>query len=393
MALPPAETVARPDLVYVRTIPTQRRPRPVASRSGMLGQAHARVSALRAHLAAHPLSFVVTLGFAIGIVLLLPDLLRFFIVDAVWRAPDGAPCRAPGAGACWAFVAHKLPYFIYGAYPLDQRWRPDVVFALGTGLIFWQLWPLALGRRLAMRLFFLAYPIVALILLGGLPALGLSHVPSDLWGGILVTLIMALAGIVISLPLGIGLALARRSRLPLLRSASVVYIEVLRGVPMITVLFMANTMLPLFLPETLVPDRLLRALVGVALFASAYMAEVVRGGLQALPKGQSEAAQALGLRYVAMQRLVILPQALRLVIPGIVNTFIGLFKDTTLVATVGLFDFLRTVDSARLDPNWAAPTLTTTVYLFAAMFYFICCFAMSRYSLFLEARLASGRSV
>jgi general L-amino acid transport system permease protein len=164
-------------------------------------------------------------------------------------------------------------------------------------------------------------------------------------------------------------------------------------VPIIAVLFMANRMLPLFVPEALTPDLLLRPLIGVALFASAYMAEVVRGGLQAMPKGQYEAAFALGLRFWQIQRLVILPQALRLVIPGVVNTFIALFKDTTLVATVGIFDFLRTVDTARLDPNWAGPTITATGYIFAAVFYFVFCFGMSRYSLFIERRLAAGRRV
>jgi general L-amino acid transport system permease protein len=187
--------------------------------------------------------------------------------------------------------------------------------------------------------------------------------------------------------LGIFLALARRSNLPVLRIASIAFIEFMRGVPLIAVLFMAATMLPLFVPAWLTPDRLLPPLIGVALFASAYMAEVVRGGLQALPKGQGEAAQALGLRFWARQRLVVLPQALRLVIPAIANTVIGLFKDTTLVATVGIFDFLRTVDSAQLDPRWAGPTITTTAYSFAAIFYFICCFGISRYSYHLENRL------
>jgi general L-amino acid transport system permease protein len=381
------------NVAYVRVEPTWRRPPPAARPSTMSSRVHAALSALRIYLIAHPISFLVTLGIAGGILLLLPDLLRFLVFDAIWHAPDGTLCRATGAGACWAFVADKLPYFIYGSYPLDQRWRVDIVFAIGACLIFWQLAPSAPGRRQAVRLFFLAYPIIALILLAGLPTFGLTRVPSDLWGGILVTLIVALTGIVISLPLGVLLALARRSQMPLLRITSIVYIEVLRGVPMITVLFMANTMLPLFLPESAVPNRLLRALVGVALFASAYMAEVVRGGLQVLPKGQGEAAQALGLRYWAMQRLVILPQALRLVIPGIVNTFIGLFKDTTLVATVGLFDFLRTVDSARLDPAWGGPTITPTAYVFAAIFYFICCFAMARYSLLLERRLSAGQGI
>ena len=323
--------------------------------------------------------------------LFLPPLLRFLIFDAVWAAPDGEACRAPGAGACWAFIARKLPYFTYGSYPIPERWRVDVVMALGAVLIFWLLRLGAARRGIAAILFFGVYPIVSFALLSGAPALALPRVDSDLWGGILVSLLVAIVGIVVSLPLGVLLALGRRSSLPALRVASTGFIEIVRGVPMITVLFMANTMLPLFLPENLAPDRLARPLIGVALFASAYMAEVVRGGLQAIPRGQFEGAAALGLGYWSSLRLVILPQALRHVIPGIVNTFIGLFKDTTLVAIVGIFDFLRTVDAARLDPVWAGPTISTTGYVFAALFYFVFCFGMSRYSLYVERRLSRGR--
>ena len=187
------------------------------------------------------------------------------------------------------------------------------------------------------------------------------------------------------------LALGRRSRLPIIRAACTVFIEVVRGVPFITVLFMANFMLPLFVPDWLSPDRLLRPLIGTALFAAAYMAEVVRGGLQAMPKGQAEGASALGLGYWQGMRLIILPQALTTVIPGIVSTFIGLFKDTTLVSVVGMFDFLRTVEAARLDTTWAGPTISTTSYAFAAIVYWVFCFGMSRYSQYTERRLHAGR--
>jgi general L-amino acid transport system permease protein len=341
-------------------------------------------------LFATPTSSILTIGCVAIVVFALPALLRFFVFDAVWNAADGAACRAPGAGACWAFIAHKLPYFAYGSYPAHERWRVDLVFGIGAILVAWLLNRNAPGRRFGGALFLL-YPPLALILLAGAPALGLSYVSSDLWGGILVTFVVAGFGILVSLPLGILLALGRRSHLPAVRLVSIAFIEFMRGVPMIAVLFMATTMLPLFLPERLSPDRLVPPLIGVALFASAYMAEVVRGGLQALPKAQSEAAEALGLRFWAIQRLVILPQALRLVIPAITNTFIGLFKDTTLVATVGIFEFLQTVNSALLDPNWAGPTITTTAYSFAAIFYFLCCFGMSRYSSGLERRLAVRR--
>ncbi len=320
------------------------------------------------------------------------DLIRYTIVDAVWSAPDGAACRAPGAGACWAYVARKLPYFVYGSYPVEERWRVDITLLIGAVLIAWLLWPASLRKGLGAILFFVVYPVLAFILLYGTPALGLPEVPTHLWGGIFVSLLVALVGMVFSLPGGVLLALGRRSRLPAVRLFCIGFIEFVRGVPLITVLFMANTMLPLFVPEQFSPDRLVRPLIGVALFASAYMAEVVRGGLNAIPRGQFEAAQALGLRYPQMMRLIVLPQALTIVIPGIVNTFIGLFKDTTLVAIVGIFDFLRTVDTARLDPEWAGPTISTTGYLFAAMFYFVFCFGMSRYSLAMERRLAAGRN-
>jgi general L-amino acid transport system permease protein len=211
-----------------------------------------------------------------------------------------------------------------------------------------------------------------------------------LWGGALVTIVVATVGIVASLPVGILLALGRRSRMPAVKLFSVIYIEFVRGVPLITVLFMASVMLPLFVPQQLEPDKLVRALIGVAMFASAYMAEVVRGGLAAVPRGQYEAARALALTYWRMMGLVILPQALRITLPNIVNTFIGLFKDTTLVFVVGIFDFLRTIEAARGDPKWATPVTATTGYAFAAMFYFVCCYGMSRYARGVEARLSRG---
>jgi general L-amino acid transport system permease protein len=230
------------------------------------------------------------------------------------------------------------------------------------------------------------------VLLHGAAPIGLVVVPTALWGGMLVTVIVATVGIVFSLPLGILLALGRRSDLPVVRLLSVIFIEFVRGVPLITVLFMASVMLPLFVPDRLAPDKLVRALVGVAMFASAYMAEVVRGGLAAVPRGQYEAARALGFTYWRMTGLVILPQALRVTLPNIVNTFIGLFKDTTLVFVVGIFDFLRTIEAARADPHWGAPTTPITGYAFAALFYFVCCYGMSRYARSVEARLArAGR--
>jgi general L-amino acid transport system permease protein len=215
-------------------------------------------------------------------------------------------------------------------------------------------------------------------------------VPTGRWGGFLVTVVVSLVGIVAALPLGILLALGRRSELPVLRLLCTGFIEFWRGVPLITVLFMANVMLPLFLPGDLTVDRLVRPLVGIALFASAYMAEVVRGGLQAVPRGQEEAAAALGLTRPQVLAFVVLPQALKVVVPGIVNTLIGLFKDTTLVSIVGISDFIRALEAARADPRWSAPSVPVTAYAFAALVYFAVCFAMARYAGFIERRLAAG---
>jgi general L-amino acid transport system permease protein len=233
-------------------------------------------------------------------------------------------------------------------------------------------------------------PIVSFVLLKGWPLIGLREVDTALWGGALVTIVVATVGIVVSLPVGILLALGRRSRMPAVKLFSVIYIEFVRGVPLITVLFMASVMLPLFVSEAWSPDKLLRALVGIAMFASAYMAEVVRAGLQAIPKGQYEGAMAVGLNYRQMMRHIILPQALKITIPNIVNTYIGLFKDTTLVSIVGMFDLLRTIESARIDPKWATPVTSATGYAVAAVFYFVFCYGMSRYARYTEARLAKG---
>ena len=234
-----------------------------------------------------------------------------------------------------------------------------------------------------------AFPVLAFILLSG-DMFGLEHVETAKWGGLMVTLVIAVTGIVASLPLGILLALGRRSNMPVIRIFSVGFIEFWRGIPLITVLFMASVMLPLFLPEGVNFDKLLRALIGVALFSAAYMAEVIRGGLQAIPKGQYEAGEALGLRYWQSMRLIIMPQALKLVIPGIVNTFIGLFKDTTLVGIIGMFDLLLSVTQGVNDPYWSTPTSATTGYVFAALGFWVFCFGMSRYSLYVERKLDTG---
>jgi general L-amino acid transport system permease protein len=242
------------------------------------------------------------------------------------------------------------------------------------------------GKFIAAILMVTAYPLIAYFLLTG-SAFAMEPVPTKMWGGMLITITLASSGIVASLPLGILLALGRRSQMPLVRIFCTIFIEFWRGVPLVTVLFMASVMLPLFLPQGVTFDLLVRCIVGVALFAAAYMAEVVRGGLQAIPRGQYEASSALGLGYWRMMALVIMPQALRLVIPGIVNTFIGLFKDTTLVLIVGLADFLGMVQRNLNDANWFAPGTAMTGYVFAALIFWLFCFGMSRYAQHMERRL------
>ncbi len=334
-------------------------------------------------------SSLLTILFTALAVWLIGRFLSFAVFNAVWHG-DSEVCRANPDGACWSFISVKLSYLQYGAYPAPERWRVNLTQGLGAVLIAWMLWRNAPHRNKAALLFFCVYPIVGFALLRGAETLGLPVIDTTLWGGMMITLLMSVVGIVFSLPLGVILALGRRSELPVVKAVSLFYIEVVRGVPFITVLFMANFMMPLFVPESLTPDRLLRPMIGTALFSAAYMAEVIRAGLQAIPKGQYEGAQALGISYFTMMRLIILPQALTIVIPGIVSTFIGLFKDTTLVAIVGIADFLRAVETARIDPSWAGPSISPTGYLFAAVIYWIFCFGMSRYSQSIERHLARG---
>ncbi|POR43291.1 amino acid ABC transporter permease [Methylobacterium sp. V23] len=349
---------------------------------------------LRTNLFSGPGNTLTTLVILAGLALLLPPVFRFLVTDAVWSGGSGEACRPEVAGrpvgACWAFIGAKINYLVYGSYPAAERWRPNLFFGLVALSAVWMLWLDAPRRGLGAVFVFLVGPLLSYGLLAGTPVLALAPVATSLWGGILVTLVVSLVGIVAALPLGILLALGRRADLPVLRYACIGFIEFWRGVPLITVLFMANVMLPLFLPGDLTVDRLVRPLVGIALFASAYMAEVVRGGLQAIPAGQGRAALALGLTRVQALRLVILPQALKVVVPGIVNTLIGLFKDTTLVSIVGIADFIRVLEAARADPRWSAPTIPATAYAFAALFYLAVCFSMARYAAFIERRLAAG---
>jgi general L-amino acid transport system permease protein len=370
-------------LAYVREAPEPEDPPPTLT-SGALAWA-------RANLFSSPGSSLTTIGLLALIAYLLPQLIAWATTQAVWSATNGAACRQHQDGACWAFVIAKWDYLRFGSYPVPERWRVDAVEAIGAVLIAWLLWTNAPRRAWGALLFFVVYPILALVLLRGSSLLGLPFVDTLLWGGVFVSLLTAVVGIVFSLPLGVFLALGRRSSLPAVRLASVVFIEFVRGVPFITILFMANNLLPLFLPERWAPDRFLRPLAGIVMFSAAYMAEEVRGGLQSLGRGQYEAALALGLNYPRMMGLVILPQALTLVIPGIVNNFIGLFMDTTLISVVGMTDFLEAMNNAIKDPVWAGPTIMVTGYVFAGIFYFSFCYGMARYSAHVERILAKGR--
>jgi general L-amino acid transport system permease protein len=374
------------ELHFVRGQHLAPQPPPLAMR-GALGW-------LRENLLSTPFNIALTIIIALLLAWAIPELVKFLLLDAVWTGADREACletvQHREIGACWPFVWERLPYFIYGSYPIPERWRVDVFFAMLTVGVVWLLWLGAPRRDIGSIYFFAVLPVCSYFLLHGFAMIGLPIVDTVLWGGVLVTIVVASVGIVVSLPLGILLALGRRSHMPTVRLFSTVFIEFVRGVPLITVLFMASVMLPLFVPEHFEPDKLLRALIGIALFASAYMAEVVRAGLQAIPKGQFEGAMAVGLRYWQMMRLIVLPQALKVTIPNIVNTYIGLFKDTTLVFIVGIFDLLRTIEVARIDPKWATPVTSTTGYAVAAIFYLIFCYGMSRYARATEARLASG---
>jgi len=297
-------------------------------------------------------------------------------------------CLAESAGACWPFISNRIGQILYGFYDPGQRWRPDLTFFLLAAGVLWLTLPNMPRKTLVGVLMLTAYPLIAYVLLTG--GFGLAVVPTYRWGGLLLTLVVAVTGIVLSLPIGVLLALGRRSDLPAVRIASVIFIEFWRGVPLVTVLFMGAYMLPLFAPQGVSVDKLLRALIAVALFNSAYMAEVVRGGLQAVSKGQHEAADALGLGYWQTNVLIVLPQALRLAIPNIVSTFIGIFKDTTLVSIIGFFDLLGMIQSGTSDSHWATPNTAFTGYLFCGAIFWLFCFSMSRYARHMEGVLSAG---
>ena len=318
---------------------------------------------------------------------LVSTLFTWGVLHATWQGRDGGDCRE--GGACWPFVGAWFGQFLYGRYPDAERWRVNLTYALAAAGLVPLMIPQVPGKLWSSVYTLVVVPVLAVILLAG-GMLGLRHVPTDLWGGLLVTLVISSTGIAAAFPIGIFLALGRRSRMPIVRWLSVGFIEIVRGVPLITVLFMASVMLPLFLPEGWTIDKLVRALIMVALFSAAYLAEVIRGGLQAIPRGQNEAARALGLGYWKMMIFIILPQALKLVIPGIVGSLIALFKDTSLVLIIGIYDLLGMAQVASSAPAWLSPSTPMTAYVVAGAIFWLFCFGMSRYSQMLERRLAAG---
>jgi general L-amino acid transport system permease protein len=310
---------------------------------------------------------------AAGLLAAALPFLRWAILDAVWR-PDPAACRA-AHGACWGFIVDKHRFILFGTYPYEEQWRP----ALATMLLL-GLWVLSAMRRFWKPGLIVAWlaglAAIAILMWGGMP--GLPYVENERWGGLILTLLLATFGLAAAFPLSIVLALGRRSNLPAIRAICIVYIELIRGVPLISLLFMASVMLPLFLPGGVSIDKLLRAQLALVLFAAAYLAEVVRGGLQAIPRGQYDASSSLGLDYWRQMRFVVLPQALSIAVPALANTFIGFFKDTSLVLVIGLFDLLSTIKLGLTEPAWSG--FGVEAYLFAALVYFAFCFAISRYS-------------
>ena len=349
---------------------------------------------VRANLFSSWLNSLVTIALAYFIVKYAIGFVDWAFVHAIWSVPndaagrpDTSSCRDnKGLGACWAVINEKHRFMLFGTYPYEQHWRPAVVCVLFVGLYivsamrrFWR-WELALIWAAVLT-------VIAVLMWGGM--LGMPYVPQERWGGLPITLILATFGLAFAFPLAILVALGRRSKLPAIKALCVLYVELIRGVPLISLLFMASVMFPLFLPEGVNIDKLLRAQIAIILFAGAYLAEVVRGGLQALSKGQYEAADALGLSYWQKTGFIILPQALRLVIPPLVNTFIGFFKDTSLVLIIGIFDLLTAGKTAIIEPMWQG--FAVEVYVTIGLIYFIFCFAMSQYSAKLESELNHGR--
>lgn len=321
---------------------------------------------------------ILTILGVLFLALVIPPLFSWFVIDATWSG-DSETCRA-ATGACWTFIGHKIQVFLVGTYPSAEVWRPGLAgillltLSIGTAL--------RLFNKFTLFALWLIFPCIAFWLING--GWFLFVVDQSRWGGLMLSVGLALVGILISIPLGVVLALGRRSEVITIKSLCIGIIEPIRGVPLITILFMASVMMPLFLPQNLQINNMLRVQIGIILFSSAYMAEVVRGGLQAVPRGQIEAARSLGLSYWTMNFLIILPQALRHVLPSLIGRCIALFKDTSLVIIVGLLDFLGMAKAAAQDSEWLG--YDAEAYIFCAMVYWVICFSMSRYGRSIETR-------
>lgn len=386
MTPPPAEaaTMGQASAAFV---PAEER-RPPSLSVGPIGW-------IRANLFNSWASTAVTLVLGYLIIRWTLGFLDWAVFNAVWSVPgtgqavNTTECREmKGIGACWALIGEKYRFILFGLYPFDEQWRPAICIAIFVGLYvvsamrrFW--------RRELLLIWIAALTVIGILMWGGV--FGLPYVEQERWGGLIITLILSTFGIALAFPLAIFVALGRRAHnLPAVKALCVVYIELIRGVPLISLLFMASVMFPLFLPEGMNIDKLLRAQIAIILFAAAYLAEVIRGGLQALPRGQYEAAEALGLSYWQKTGLIILPQALRMVIPPLVNTFIGMFKDTSLVLIIGIFDLLNAAKTSIIEPAWQG--FGTEAYLAVAAIYFVFCFAMSKYSAGLETEFNRHRN-
>ncbi len=335
---------------------------------------------IRSNLFNSPLNTILTLAILYGVYKIVPPLVQWAFMDSVWFTGNEA-CR-DAEGACWSIIPHNLRFIIFGFYPQELQWRPTLAMVILLGLLLYSKERKNMKKSL-IYIWVVALPVMGLLMRGGL--FGMEMVESGKWSGLPLTLLLSVFALAAAYPLGVMLALGRQSRMPAIKSLCVVYIEMIRGVPLISLLFMSAVMFPLFLPEGLTINKIIRAQMAMILFTAAYIAEVVRGGLQALPKGQYEAADALGLNYFQAMRLIILPQALKIVIPPTVGILIGAFKDTSLVVIIALYDVLKTTQSVLSNPNWMG--YSTEAYIFIALLYFVCCFAMSSYSRRLEREL------
>lgn len=347
--------------------------KPPVTQTGVIGW-------IRANLFNSPFNSLLTFLILLCLYLIVPPAIKWAFIDCLWSS-TGQQCKVID-GACWSVVTKNLRFILFGFYPWEEQWRPIISIGILVGLFHYSRNRRHWKRRLAY-LWVAGIVVMGILMHGGI--LGLSEVETTQWSGICLTLLLSLFGLTAAYPLGVLLALGRRSKMPAIKSISVVYIEMIRGVPLISLLFMSSVMFPLFLPEGITLNKILRAQLAIILFTAAYIAEVVRGGLQGIARGQYEAAESLGLDYYLTMRLIILPQALKIVIPPSVGILISAFKDTSLVVIIGLFDLMKTTQVTLANPEWMG--FSTEAFIFIAILYFGGCFAMTNFSRDLERQL------